>query len=235
MLTVDGRNVEIFPSNQPGAPLVVFHAAMGEGEAVFEAARSMTRADFSMAAVEILNWNDELSPWPQSAVARGDAPFSGGAADYLCRLTERIMPEVLAQLPAEPAFLALAGYSMAGLFTLYALTQTDRFARAASASGSLWFPGIVEYLQSHPPRRTPERLYLSLGDRESHTRNTALRPVEENTRQMAEWYHSQGILTQFEMNPGGHFKDADHRMARAIAWILGDAPSISCQIGSAAL
>lgn len=226
MLTVEGRNVELFPSGQPGAPLIVFHTAMGEGRAVFEAVRGIARGAFSMAAVEPLSWNDDLSPWPLPAIARGDAPFSGGADDYLPLLTERILPEALSRLSAEPAFLALAGYSMAGLFALYALTRTDRFARAASASGSLWYPGIVEYLQSHPPRRPPERLYLSLGDRESHTRNAALRPVEENTRRMAQWYEDQGIAARFEMNPGGHFRDAEQRMARAIAWLLDDAPAM---------
>lgn len=29
-----------------------------------------------------------------------------------------------------------------------------------------------------------------------------------------------GIETTFEMNPGNHFKDADLRLAKGIAWML---------------
>lgn len=40
-------------------------------------------------------------------------------------------------------FIGIAGYSLAGLFALYALYKTDVFTRVASMSGSLWFPGIM--------------------------------------------------------------------------------------------
>ena len=33
-------------------------------------------------------------------------------------------------------------------------------------------------------------------------------------------YKNKGIETTFEMNPGNHFKDADLRLAKGIAWIL---------------
>ena len=59
------------------------------------------------------------------------------------------MPEAEALLPGAPAWRGLAGYSLAGLFALYALYQTDVFARAASMSGSFWFEGIMEYVCSH--------------------------------------------------------------------------------------
>ena len=47
-----------------------------------------------------------------------------------------------------------------------------------------------------------------------------MRPVEENTRLLAEHYRNTGIETALEMNPGGHFRDAERRMARGIAWML---------------
>ena len=40
---------------------------------------------------------------------------------------------------------AIAGDSMAGLFAVYALYRTQVFSRVASASGSLWYPGLLEY------------------------------------------------------------------------------------------
>ena len=219
-MNIAGKTVALFPSLNPGAPLVVLNGEAGEGAAVCAAVRGMAHVDFSLALVSGLRWADDLTPWPSPPIMKGAAPFGGRADAYLGLLTEGILPKMLDALPALPEYIALAGYSLAGLFALYAMTRTDRFARVASASGSLWYPDIVEYLQSHAPLRRPDCLYLSLGDREAGTRNPMMRPVEDNTRLLADHYRGAGIRTMFEMNPGGHFKDPDGRVARGIAWML---------------
>ena len=61
------------------------------------------------------------------------------------------------------------GYSMAGLFSLWAAYQTDAFASVAAASPSIWFPDFLQYMKEHGIRT--ESVYLSLGDREEKTRN----------------------------------------------------------------
>ena len=219
-MNIEGKAVELFPPLNPGAPLVLLNGEAGEGVAVAEAVKRLTKADFALAAVSGLRWEDDLTPWPIPPIRRGGAPCGGRADAYIDLLTRRILPEILAGLPATPAYLALAGYSLAGLFALYAMYRTDRFARIASASGSLWYPGIVDYVQGHAPVRRPDCLYLSLGDKEGRTRNALMRPVEDNTRLLADFYRNAGIPTTLEMNPGGHFNDPNGRMARAIAWML---------------
>ena len=82
-------------------------------------------------------------------------PFSGGAGRLLPLLTENILPKAEALLPASPAWRGLAGYSLAGLFAIWALYQTDIFSRAASMSGSLWYPGLLDYLSARTPPRRP--------------------------------------------------------------------------------
>ena len=219
-LHIDGKSVELYPSAKPGAPLVVLNTVTGEGGAVAEAVRGMTEADFALAAVGNLRWDEDMCPWPAPPVRPQEAPFAGGADGYLQLLTERILPEAVAKLPEAPAYIALAGYSLGGLFALYAVTRTDVFARVASASGSLWYPGFAEYARTHAPLRRPDCLYLSLGDQEGRTKNPMMRPVEENTRLLARHYQSAGIHAVLEMNPGGHFRDAVRRTARGIAWML---------------
>ena len=220
MLSIEGKTVELFPSAGPGAPLVVLNGEAGEGGAVHEAVKAVTEADFSLAAVSGLRWEDDLTPWPIPPIMKGASPCAGQADAYIAQLTGGILPKVLEALPAAPAYIALAGYSLAGLFALYAMYRTDRFARVASASGSLWYPDIVAFAKSHAPIRQPDALYLSLGDREGKTRNPLMRPVEDNTRALADFYREAGIHIGFEMNPGGHFNDPNGRMARAIAWTL---------------
>lgn len=65
----------------------------------------------------------------------------------------------------------------------------------------------------------PEKLYLSLGDKEAQTRNQIMAKVEQNTGDLHEYYKSLGIDTIFELNEGNHFKDAGLRIAKAITWI----------------
>ena len=57
------------------------------------------------------------------------------------------------------------GYSLGGLFSLWALTQAEQFGAGASISGSLWYPEFLKYLEncSAPQDKI---VYLSLGDRE---------------------------------------------------------------------
>ena len=48
-------------------------------------------------------------------------------------------------------------------------------------SGSLWCPGIKEHIFSHEPKRRPDCMCFSLGDRGAKTRNLVLRAVRRNT------------------------------------------------------
>ena len=115
------------------------------------------------------------------------------------------MPEAEKELPGPPAWRGIAGYSLAGLFALYAIYRTDVFSRAGCMSGSLWFPGFKEYIFSREPKRRPDRIYFSLGDREAKTRNPILKTVQENTEAIHALFQGQGIDTVFQLNPGNHF------------------------------
>ena len=161
-----------------------------------------------------------MSPWECPPIFRGEPPFTGGADAYLALLTQEILPGILSRLSAAPAYLALAGYSLAGLFAVYASYRTDLFSRIASASGSFWFPGFPEFAANHEPERTPDRVYFSLGDQEAKSRNRILRTVEDHTRALRERLERAGAKTVFARNPGNHFRDAPKRMAKGIAWIL---------------
>ena len=114
----------------------------------------------------------------------------------------------------------IAGYSLAGLFALYAIYQTDVFSRVATMSGSLWFPGFKEYIFSREPKRRPDCIYFSLGGREAKTRNPVLKTVQENTEEIQAFYQSKGINTVFHLNPGNHFVQGAERTVAGIRWLL---------------
>ena len=206
---------------------------------------------FLFASVPVKSWNDELSPWEAPAVW-GKESFGGNAAGTLRFLTEQMIPTLKQQfaLP-ENVRIILGGYSLAGLFALWASTQTDLFCGVAAASPSVWFPGWMEFEQQHPIQA--QHIYLSLGDREEHTRNSRLRSNEvpsgdfkrQNGLASARWkgltptsstmatvgdniraLHSRlaerGADCTLEWNNGGHFKDADLRTAKAFRWVMED-------------
>ena len=176
--------------------------------------------NFLFAAVPVESCNDELSPWEAPAVW-GKESFGGNAADTLRFLTEQAIPTLKQQyaLP-ENVRIILGGYSLAGLFALWASTQTALFSGVAAASPSVWFPGWMEFEQQRPIQA--QRIYLSLGDREECTKNTIMAAVGDNIRALHHELVVCGKTCTLEWNRGGHFKDADLRTARAFRWVMED-------------
>ena len=174
--------------------------------------------NFLFAAVPVKSWNDELSPWESPAVW-GKESFGGNAADTLRFLTVQVIPALKQQfaLPGNVR-IVLGGYSLAGLFALWASTQTALFSGVAAASPSVWFPGWMEFEQQHPIQA--QCIYLSLGDREERTRNAAMAAVGDNIRALHRELAGRSKDCTLEWNIGGHFKDADLRTARAFRWVI---------------
>ena len=173
---------------------------------------------FLFAAIPVESWNDALSPWEAPAVW-GTQGFGGNAVNTLRFLTERVIPtlEQRFHLP-ENIKIILGGYSLAGLFALWASTQTDLFYGIAAASPSVWFPGWMEFEQQHPIQA--QHIYLSLGDKEERTKNTVMAAVGDNIRALHSRLAERGTDCTLEWNSGGHFKNADLRTAKAFRWTM---------------
>ena len=220
IFTIDGKTVFIFSSTEPGAPIIYLNTFSAEGQKVYEAAQAAGCPPFTLVAISDLDWNHDMAPWDSPPAFKNADPCTGGADDYLRLLTEEFIPAAEKELGSVPRWRGIAGYSLAGLFGLYAIYQTDLFSRVGSMSGSLWFPGMKEYIFSHEPKRWPDRMYFSLGDKESKTKNPILRTVQENTEEICAYYQSKEIDTVFQLNPGNHFVQSVERTAAGIAWML---------------
>ena len=167
------------------------------------------REDFRLIALQVDDWNKDLSPWKAPAVF-GKEDFGDGASNTLA--------EVLSYCQDETKTYYIGGYSLAALFALWAAYQTDKFSGVAAASPSIWFPGFVDYMKEHEIQSGS--VYLSLGDKEEKTRNTVMATVGEKIREAHSWLESQGVRCTLEWNQGNHFKDADIRTAKAFAWVM---------------
>ena len=218
--TIGDKTVSIFPSAELEAPIIYLNTFSGEGQKVYEVAQAAGYPPFTLVAISDLDWNHDMVPWDSPPAFKNADPCTGGADDYLRLLTEKIIPKAEKEITGTPSWRGIVGYSLAGLFSLYATYRTDLFSRVGSMSGSLWFPGMKDYIFSHEPTRQPDHMYFSLGDKESKTRNPILRSVRQNTEEIRAFYHSKGIDTVFELNPGNHYNHAAERTAAGIVWLL---------------
>ncbi len=219
-MEVRQKQITVHSKHAESVPVIYLPVVMGDGSEVYDRCQELDCPPFTLVAVGGLDWNRELSPWACDGTVRDAEPFGGQASEFLDELLNRIIPQVESSLPQPPTWRGIAGYSLAGLFSLWALWQTDAFDRAASASGSLWFPDYIDYAHEHAMPNAPDAVYLSLGKKETKTPNRMMRHVLDDTRAMEALLVERGIPTTLELNPGNHFAQTDLRMARGIHWIL---------------
>lgn len=183
------------------------------------------KEDFLFAAVEVRDWNGELSPWGMQINGVGD--FAGKADKMLDLIIKQGIPAIRNFIIREDASdkhnlkFMIGGYSLAGLFALWSMYQTDVFCGAACCSGSLWYPKFIEYARTHIlPKQS--FIYLSLGTKEEKTGQTVFSKIGDATRELYAYYKLSDEVkeTILQWNPGNHFKDVDTRIDRGFAWLL---------------
>lgn len=180
--------------------------------------RQSATMPIAMAAVPITDWQMELTPWHDDAVSRDIEADGRGARATLDFITGNLIPYLHNRFGILPA--VIGGYSLGGLFALWAASESGAFSAVAAASPSVWITGWLEYATTHPVRA--KAVYLSLGDREEHVRNQSFARVGTNIRAEHELLLSQlgPARCTLEWNPGNHFMDNDRRTARAFAWCV---------------
>lgn len=217
---IGGKTATLYLAEQENRPLIVLNNYSGNGASVVEELRRLDSPDSNLLVVGNLSWNHDMTPWYSPPLSKNDTSCTGGADEYLDLLLTEIIPKAKELIKGEPSFLGIAGYSLAGLFAVYAMYKTDEFDRIASMSGSLWFPDFKEYCMEHEIKRKPDKLYLSLGNRETKTGNPVLKTVQAGTEALVAYYKELGIDVTWELNPGNHFKDAALRSAKGIMAIM---------------
>ncbi len=174
-----------------------------------EKVAELTGMPFTLCCMPVADWNRDLSPWEAPPVF-GNEPFGCGAAATLALIEKEILPAF------RYRECIIGGYSLAALFALWCVFETDSFQGAAAASPSVWFPGWTEYAAGRPCHALAAS--LSLGDKEMKTRNPVMRRVGDCMEEtMTILGRVPGMRSEFEWNSGNHFRDADLRTAKVFA------------------
>ncbi|MGI6230821.1 MAG: alpha/beta hydrolase [Tractidigestivibacter sp.] len=214
--SLDRYQICVAPATTAGAPVVYLNMYEDETDQTLDALASLGCPDVALIGISNIDWGRDMTPWEAPSAFERNKSYGGRADGYLELLVSQIAPSAEAELGGEPAWRGLAGYSLAGLFACYAPYKSTFFSRVASMSGSLWYPNFLEFATSHDMARVPERAYLSVGSKESHTRNQATSTVRDRTEAFRDYLESVGARASFELNPGGHFKDICLRTAKGI-------------------
>lgn len=188
--------------------------ALGQQVAAMDA---LTGRACCLIVVTVGDWNRDLSPWPAPPVFGSEA-FSGCAEATLEALLQTVLPDLIERAGAAPERCLVAGYSLAGLFALWAATRTDRFTGVLAASPSVWYPGWLAYEAEHPIQAA--HVYLSLGDKEPRTRHPVMRTVGDCIQAQLAQLRGRGTHAVLQWEAGNHFADHDMRMAKGVTWLL---------------
>lgn len=218
---------------------------MWDGQNVFEPHRSFAGAWRVGASLDLLTAAGELpplivvgidnggshrlseqSPWPDERFkARGEGDVF---LEWVTRDLKPTIDRVLRTRP-EPRYTAVAGSSMGGLTSLYALYHAPEvFGRAAVFSPALHFAkgAIFDYIKQ-TPRPEAGRLYLDVGGMEVGRRERS-RPFADAARKMDRllreqgWQYREDYLWLYDSR-GAHTEACwAHRFPAAMRFLWGD-------------
>ena len=169
------------------------------------------------------NRTDDYTPWPLHASETMPMDFGGKAEEHLSFITTHVIPFCESEygFASSAEKRVIGGYSLGGLFSLYAAVNTDLFGTVLSCSSSLWYPGFLDYLKEHPFKVAHPKLYMSVGDQEGTTATNLTADQTLNTLALKEWIEPkfQAGDFQFTLEEGNHGTNISRRVERAVEWV----------------
>ena len=223
---ISGLSIHTQMSSVAGAPIVYLLGDVADNSPV------QVPEGVSLVNVGVDLWEENFSPWCAPRVFAKGPNFGDGAQKTLDTLINQVIPWAESALSDPPAYRVLVGYSLAGLFSLWAgVSQPGAphvdapaatFQRIGAVSGSFWFPGLLDYVDQQLSGGVVglTHAYLSLGDREARTPNPQIMHVRENAELLANKLENAGITSTFELNRGNHFQNVEGRMQKALDWLV---------------
>ena len=168
---ISGLSIHTQMSSVAGAPIVYLLGDVADHSPI------QVPEGVGLVNVGVDLWEENFSPWCAPRVFAKGPNFGDGAQKTLDTLINQVIPWTESELTELPAYRVLVGYSLAGLFSLWAgvsqqvarVCQPDdvssqpgpssqpgaphvdalaaTFQRIGAVSGSFWFPGLLDYVE----------------------------------------------------------------------------------------
>ena len=214
--TQEGFHYLVLRSEEGSAPCIYY---LGLPQEMEGAQRLSDGFGCTIVYIVIDQWDDQLTPWPAKGLYRNDPDFRGEAAHFLDALVNRLIPAIEEAEGFMATRRAIAGYSLAGLFSVYAFANCALFSCVASMSGSFWYEGWTDYIASLDLDKRGCSAFFSLGDRERKAKEKILHRVQENTEITIEVLESWGVTVRHHLVLGGHFDNVYERVREGLAFL----------------
>ena len=112
--TISGLSIHAQMSSVAGAPVVYLLGDVADHSSV------QVPEGVSLVNVGVDLWEESFSPWCAPRVFAKGPNFGDGAQKTLDTLIKQVVPWAESELTEPPAYRVLVGYSLAGLFSLWA-------------------------------------------------------------------------------------------------------------------
>ena len=112
--TISGLSIHAQMSSVAGAPVVYLLGDVADHSSV------QVPEGVSLVNVGVDLWEENFSPWCAPHVFAKGPNFGNGAQKTLDTLIDQVIPWAESELSEPPAYRVLVGYSLAGLFSLWA-------------------------------------------------------------------------------------------------------------------
>ena len=219
---IEGVKLYVYLSNVKDATTIYF--LDGEQfEEPFNQWITEHRPALNFVLIASNNRTDDYTPWPLLASETLLMDFGGKAEEHLSFIKTCVVPFCESEygFASSAEKRVIGGYSLGGLFSLYAAVNTDLFGTVLSCSSSLWYSDFLDYLKEHAFKAAHPKLYMSVGDQEGTTATNLTAAQTSNTIALKDFYEPkfQAGDFKFTLEEGNHGNDISGRAWRAIEWV----------------
>ena len=153
---ISGLSIHTQMSSVAGAPIVYLLGDVADNSPI------QVPEGVSLVNIGVDLWEENFSPWCAPRVFAKGPNFGDGAQKTLDTLINQVIPWAESELTDPPAYRMLVGYSLAGLFSLWAgVTQagvSPQVARGCQPDDALSQPG-----PSSQPNAVPTPTFQRIG------------------------------------------------------------------------
>lgn len=205
-------------SAEHDAPVIY---VIDSAEHPFDIAACASAIASTVVSIPVRDWNAALTPWPAAGFYESDPWFEGRGGQTLESLCAHVIPAIESELDIAPKKRAVCGYSLGGLFALYAFVGRPAFDACACISGSLWYEGWMAYLRGLDLKDNERVMrgfaFFSVGKKERKSGLPLFRCVEENMGECARILEACGCRTNVVVGPGNHMQHIPERFGAALS------------------
>lgn len=144
--TISGFSVHTKMSSVAGAPVVYLLGNVADNSPV------QVPESVSLVTVGVELWEQNFSPWCAPRVFAKGSSFGDGAQKTLDTLINQIIPWAESELTEPPTYRVLVGYSLAGLFSLWAGVSQSNTSQQAVCGCQPDVPATPQFSATAAPQ-----------------------------------------------------------------------------------